>query len=229
MAAENRTMDGPWGFLPFRVAFAGIIQRAAFAGQVPREIQLYCSESWFSRMRLTVAVVVAALTFVCGQRPATAPAPDILAMRFGVSSKIPGLEGVYCTPAEIGMFSGTILELKAGKFRYWFYSDVGGGDTPQYPLAGDYSERNGVLHLTHELVYQREWFPDVVNGIPVLWRADARKAWHKDKKVYDYGVLLKTEEQGKCDWDIARPSVKDLYQADKRRQEWKDPFVYGPQ
>src|SRR5262245_60601952 len=54
----------------------------------------------------------------------------------GIASKVTGIEGTYCTAHEIAGFSGSVLELKAGKFRYWFYSDVGDGAAPKYPVSG---------------------------------------------------------------------------------------------
>src|ERR1051325_3474701 len=55
------------------------------------------------------------------------------------------IDGVYVTADEISGFSGTILELKDGAFRYWFYSDVGGGD--EYPISGKYKIQESNLVL----------------------------------------------------------------------------------
>ena len=94
----------------------------------------------------------------------------------GIPSKVHGLEGTYCTAQEIAGFSGTILELKGEKFRYWFYSDVAGGHEPEYPLAGAYLFQDGKLTLDHTQVSQSTWLADVVNGVPVLWRHDRPEA-----------------------------------------------------
>src|SRR5262245_30177406 len=149
----------------------------------------------------------------------------------GIASKVTGIEGTYCTAHEIAGFSGTVLELKAGKFRYWFYSDVGGGAAPKYPVSGGYLFQDGKLTLDHQQVSQQTWFTDLVNGVPVLWRPDGLKSWQQNKRIYDYGVLIKVEG-GVTNADIvARPSIKALYDAEmrKRLKEWKDPFVHGPQ
>lgn len=181
-------------------------------------------------MRLAPVVIVAAVALGCSQRPGAEPVANApIPKQNAPVNKAPGLDGVYCTPAEIGGFSGTVLEIKGGRFRYWFYSDLRGGDEPQYPLTGEYTLQDGKLTLNNEQVYQREWFPDVLNGIPVLLRADALKVWREEKKIFDYGVLIKTEGMVNDDGDIARPSVKELYEADKKGKEWKDPFVHGPQ
>lgn len=149
----------------------------------------------------------------------------------GIASKVPGVEGTYCTAHEIAGFSGTVLELKAGKFRYWFYSDVGGGQEPKYPVVGPYSLQDGKLTLDHAHVSQDTWQADVINGIPVLWRPDGLKSWQQNKRIYDYGVLIKVEGKVTNEDSVARPSIKVLYDAEmrKRLKEWKDPFVNGPQ
>src|SRR5687767_9085259 len=67
----------------------------------------------------------------------------------GTASKVPGVEGTYCTALEIAAFSGTVLELKEGKFRYWFYSDASGGQEPKYPVTGAYLIQDGRLTLDH--------------------------------------------------------------------------------
>jgi hypothetical protein len=73
------------------------------------------------------------------------------------------------------------------------------------------------------------WTANVINGIPVLMRSDALKAWREQKKIYDYGILIKIQAMVEEDGYVARPSVKSLYDADKQGMQWKDPFVNGPQ
>lgn len=141
-------------------------------------------------------------------------------------------EGVYATPDEISGFSGTTLELKNGKFRYWFYSDVRTSDEPKYPITGKYEFQDGKLILNNKL-NQKVWFVDVVNNIPVLWRNDALKIWKQERKIYDYGVLIWIENEIPEDdlYKLKRVSVRDLYSEENKKQvkEWKDPFVHGAQ
>jgi hypothetical protein len=142
-------------------------------------------------------------------------------------------EGVYATPDEISGFSGTTLELKDGGFRYWFHSDVGGLNEPEYPIIGKYEFQNGVVLLNSTQVNQSQWFIDVVHGTPVLWREDALKIWKRDRKIYDYGVLVWSENDIQDDDlnKLQRRSVRDLYSEEKKNEikEWKDPFVHGAQ
>jgi hypothetical protein len=143
---------------------------------------------------------------------------------------VPELEGVYCTPDEISGFSGTVLELKGGRFRYWFYSDVRGPDEPKYPLTGPYAVRDGTLFLSHKYIGQQEWAPDGVNGVRVLWRPDGLRLWREKRQVYDYAVLIKVEGAQAEVPNVPRPAVAVLYDAETRARvkEWKDPFVHGP-
>src|SRR3954469_19213374 len=51
-------------------------------------------------------------------------------------------DGVYFLD---GMFQTTIVELKEGRFRYWFRSDVKFGKEPAYPLSGTYTRNGGSI------------------------------------------------------------------------------------
>lgn len=151
---------------------------------------------------------------------------DESAWKTGEPDKTSGLEGIYCTPLEISGFSGTVLELKAGRFRYWFYSDVIISNGPKYPLSGEYSIEEGRLMLHHQQVSQSEWYVEQHKEIPLLMRTDALKSWREQKKFYDYGVLIKTAGELDERGIIPRPSIRVLYDADR---QWKDPYVHGPQ
>lgn len=140
-------------------------------------------------------------------------------------------EGVYCTTSEISGYTGTTLELKDGRFRYWFYTDIADPDGPKYPITGEYEFQNGAILLNADENFQRRWFVDVVNGTPVLWRQDAFDVWIRDRKIYDYGILVWTENElpeGGA-YQLQRPSIRVLYNEQMKRQikEWKDPFVHG--
>jgi hypothetical protein len=51
-------------------------------------------------------------------------------------------EGVYFLD---GMFQTTILELKDGRFRFWFSSDAKTGGEPHYPVSGKYTTNGGTI------------------------------------------------------------------------------------
>ena len=52
----------------------------------------------------------------------------------------PKVDGLYSLCAEVAGFSGETLELKDGKFRYWFYTDmhVVGAKEIKFPLTGKF-------------------------------------------------------------------------------------------
>lgn len=172
--------------------------------------------------RLTLTTAIALLALGCTDRTP----PQITKGRLA-------FEGVYATPGEISGFSGTTLELKDGGFRYWFYRDIGGLDEPEYSITGKYELQDGKVLLRDPQVNQRQWFVDVVNGTPVLWREDALETWKRDQKIYDYGVLVWTGNEIPNDdpYKLERRSVRNLYSAEKKKEikAWKDPFVDGPQ
>lgn len=182
-------------------------------------------------MRTAVAIfAVTILATGCGRQPVAEPVAEIPLLQPGIPSKVAGLEGIYCTPDEISGFSGTVIEFKGNSFRYWFYTDVEGFlDTPKYPLTGEYTVQDETVVLDNETINQREWSPLVFNGIPVLLRPDAMRHWREQNRIYDYGILIKVDGKVSDDGKIARPSVKEIYDARKKDKEWKDPFVHGPQ
>ncbi|WP_338288863.1 hypothetical protein [Luteolibacter sp. LG18] len=111
-------------------------------------------------------------------------------------------EGVFLTYTG---YETTVLELKGGKFRYWFESDMKGQDDPAYPLTGTYTVQGNVVTLANDKIYQpaRTWTVLTVNGTPSLWRSDAAKL--KDTFVisdlayfrrYGQGSILVPAKQG---------------------------------
>src|SRR2546426_10299266 len=100
-------------------------------------------------------------------------------------------DGVYFLD---GMFQTTILELKAGRFRYWFRSDVKFGKEPTYPLTGTYTNDGGTISFnvkvttitnsfdkTERDFFQTErWESMQYQGRVTRWTSNSLRSW-KDK------------------------------------------------
>jgi|GEM_PF-3180327 len=69
----------------------------------------------------------------------------------------------------------TVLELKGGKFRYWFLSDAKSPSESKYPLAGEYTVAGNRITLKHQQISQKQWTFREVDGFTTLWRPDAIK------------------------------------------------------
>lgn len=171
--------------------------------------------SGFSR----VMVVLMAAVSLVGVTFAVLPVKPNLASE-------PLVEGVYVTTSEIRGYTGTILELQEGRFRYWFYSDVGGGDK-EYPETGTYSVEGDTVYLSN----REAWTIGNVGSLPVLWRDDALEEWQENGRIYDYGILVQTTGPVPANsWEVERPSIDVVNRALQRPTgTWFDPFVYGPQ
>jgi len=138
-----------------------------------------------------------------------------------------GIDGVYVLCEEVKGFSGETLELKNGKFRYWFYTDyiVVGDKQPQYPLKGAYSVEGNTLVLNNKEIHSPQRTLDIINGVRVLWRDDGLKAWKKDRILHPYGVLIYAGKTNKAGANFRKkPSIKLLHtkehlNAKKRRYE----------
>ena len=138
----------------------------------------------------------------------------------------PLLEGVYVTSSEIRGFTGTILELRDGAYRYWFYSDVGTNDSTM-PETGTYAVEYGIVQLSNG----DPWHVGNIGELGLLWRSDALEAWKQSERIYDYGILVRTEQAvPSLWWEIESPSIDIVKQALWRpTSNWRDPFIVGPQ
>ena len=89
-------------------------------------------------------------------------------------------EGVFVTYG-FGVGHNTVVELKGGKFRYWFSSDRKGADVEA--LEGTYTADGDKIVLTHPKLIPlvSEWTVRSIDGVVTLWRSDALKLLEEDK------------------------------------------------
>ncbi len=136
------------------------------------------------------------------------------------------VDGVYTLCEEVQGYSGETLELKDGKFRYWFYSDVATGDEPKYPLTGTYTVNGSSVKLDHPQIRRDERVLATVNGVRVLWRADGLKAWEKDQRLHPYAILIRVEGAASGE-TVKRPSLELLKtpeMRDREKREYEERF-----
>jgi hypothetical protein len=125
------------------------------------------------------------------------------------------LEGVYSMCIEVARHSGETIELKSGKFRYWFYSDVRRSNEPEYPLEGNYRIKGSTLILDHERIHDKKRLIARVNGIPVLWRDDGLEVWVKSGEFHPYAILLYVGKDANPPFE-QRPSIEILEKTGKK-------------
>lgn len=102
--------------------------------------------------------------------------PWLLGSNLFAAEEVPKLADAKPTNGVFFTYTGymtTVLELKEGRFRYWFESDARALVDPDYPLSGVYSVTNNTLFLKHDQVFQKQWTFRTVNGLVTLWRPDA--------------------------------------------------------
>jgi len=78
-------------------------------------------------------------------------------------------EGVYFLD---GMFQTTILELKDGKFRYWFSSDFRFAGQPSYPQSGKYSTNGATVQFVTLMASN-------------IWQSGARRITNATGQIQD--------------------------------------------
>ena len=98
------------------------------------------------------------------------------------------IEGVY--HLHNGYQSET-LELRNGRFRYWFWTDVG-ARRGHLPLEGTYSVTGSTLILDRDdiLLGNRRIFHPL-KGMDALWRPEAFELWLSKGTINTYGVIVR--------------------------------------
>jgi len=95
---------------------------------------------------------------------------------------------VFKLPQE-GGFQRETLELKDGRFRYWFASDVVVPNPQKYPTEGSYEVNRDQLALSSGQTYTVR----TLHGTPTLWRPAAVDYWNRHQVIDVYGILLAVE------------------------------------
>jgi hypothetical protein len=134
----------------------------------------------------------------------------------------PAPSGVYQMCNEVEGYSGETLELKDGKVRYWFYSDVQGGKEPKYPLEGTYTVKGETITFEHPDFYAPKRTLAVVNGVSVVWRDDGLKLYKEKQRLQPYAVLIKVEHAVAKDPHDGRPSISSLETEEMRKRDKKE-------
>jgi hypothetical protein len=98
------------------------------------------------------------------------------------------MQGVYETCREIAPYQIEQVELIAGNYRYWFWSDITGEREKKFPLVGKYHIKEGRVVLGAPA--SKEFHISSINSIDVLLTEESREAWTKDKKLLTKGILV---------------------------------------
>jgi hypothetical protein len=146
----------------------------------------------------------------------------LLAVLAGCGGSVAPPEGVYTMCRDVAGFSGETIELKGGKFRYWFYSDVQTGAEPAYPLSGSYRISGNALTLDHHQIHDPVRTFAVVNGIQVLWRKDGLEGWEKDQRIHPYAVLIRVEGTSGDPSPDQRPALSTIKSANLQERDKKE-------
>jgi hypothetical protein len=101
------------------------------------------------------------------------------------------------------------LELKDGRFRYWFSSDVVIRDGPKYPIGGSYDFRGDELVLSSGKVFNVRQ----VNGKRVLIWPHAVEDWDRQQIIPWAHLLLPVESID------SEPPIKERFFTKEQREE----------
>jgi hypothetical protein len=106
-------------------------------------------------------------------------------------AKDANIDGVYMFCHDIQAWSGEVLELQKGRFRYWAWSDAMASDRPKYPLAGKFSIKRSRLTLKHKLVPNPVRVITQLNGVPVVWQNQGFKLWNEKHRMVSVFILVR--------------------------------------
>jgi hypothetical protein len=112
---------------------------------------------------------------------------------------------VYMLPQE-GGFQRETLELKDGRFHYWFSSDVILPNPPKYPVEGSYEFKGDQLVLSNGKTYTVR----SLKGLRSLWGPTAVDYWDQHQVIDVYGILLPVESI-----ESRKPTLKPLFAQDQ--------------
>ena len=118
-------------------------------------------------------------------------------------------EGVY---AHTDPYNKEIVELKHGRFRYWFSSDMKTNVDPSYPLSGRYDFRDGVVVLHSQEIYQPKFRFRIFKGVATLWNKMALDHWKNHPNDQQFRTLF-----------MQHYTPEEIWRSDfHRRLKWND-------
>ena len=118
-------------------------------------------------------------------------------------------EGVY---AHTDPYNTEIVELKNGRFRYWFSSDMKTNVDPSYPLSGRYEFRDGVVILHNQEIYQSTYRFRIFKGVTTLWNKTALDHWRDHPSDQQFRTLF-----------MQNYTPEEIWRSDfRRRLKWND-------
>lgn len=126
------------------------------------------------------------------------------------------INGVYFTYG----WHNQVIELKDGKFRYWFNSDSKGSDVEA--LEGFYKVEGNKVILSHPQIFEltANWEVLSIDGVVTLWRRDALKSREEGKlDLYSQGkeeflrsgggsILVPSKQSAEKTWEPAAPMTE---------------------
>lgn len=113
---------------------------------------------------------------------------------------------VFMLSQEAG-FQLETIELKDGRFRYWFSGDVITENMRRYPIKGTYKTEGGQLKLSSGTSYTFRQ----MGHVSTLWKPRAVQLWSDHQIIDFYGIFVPVESR-----HSETPSLKPYF----TQQEW---------
>lgn len=157
------------------------------------------------RHSMKIVQLLICFFLICFYESAAADKPTIASAK--------AQNGVFFTNTG---YEFTILELKDGRFRYWFEADKRSNEEPDYPLTGEYAVSGDTITLKHDRILRRQWTFCAINGLLTLWLPNNIEAYERDQSL-DFarlkrfglgGVLISTDKLPEDAWKHRGPPTQ---------------------
>ena len=130
-----------------------------------------------------------------------------------VAEEKPSVEGVY---HMTGMYQSETIELRGGRFRYWYSTDTA-PLRPDLPLEGTYTINDSKITLNrNDIILGKERIFRSFKGVDALWTSYALSLWYNKDEVNDLGILLRVVAPPDDLAHLLRPSNRDLYELKRK-------------
>jgi hypothetical protein len=150
-----------------------------------------------TRMKSSLLLLMALLAvFGCAHTTRIAQEQSAVPSSVPAAMPISDFVGAWVLNDVWSGFMGVAIKFDAdGTFRYWFYSDVEGGDEPSYPILGTWRWSGPVLELTaSNRLHDIRWHPYSYQGEMCLLPEYARQWQATDGKEHADRLLFRIRD-----------------------------------
>jgi hypothetical protein len=124
----------------------------------------------------------------------------------------PTINGAWVLSDKWTGYMGIALVIESDKFKYWFYSDVGGARAPKYPITGTIEFDGDIIRLRPDSqanLYDTKWHMVVFQGEICLLADLHMTRYRANRRLEDDRLLHKLDDFDEKKPIMNRPRKRD--------------------